>query len=373
MSLRSLPFRSKLALMFVSVCVATFGVGGCLVASSARGTLEREIVDRLDSLSYAYATALDAHMQMLARRCEDFGSDGFIRDAAEGMLHQSAGAQREDLRAHLLRNKLPLEPAFVDLTVLGPRGEVLVTGHVPPPPVLMRQLATQDLGPVARYSGLLPGAGLPGARLPQDAGLPPGAGLPGETSDGRARLAIAVPIDSRKHQTRVGILVAWIHPARWILDALRSTVGEGKAAPGRVVLRVSDDAGQTLRVDTDLITTSTSSDLAGSGITLELTSGPDASSVTSDTFRRSFPVSANGWSVEVELGGEDIYSSIAGLQSRFVGIGILLSLAACVLFLLPMSFLTRPLQRLTKAARELASGDVHARVTEYADDEFVWR
>jgi signal transduction histidine kinase len=73
--------------------------------------------------------------------------------------------------------------------------------------------------------------------------------------------------------------------------------------------------------------------------------------------------------MQVELSGVSVESEVAGLQSRFIGVGIALSVAAAVLFLLPMRFLTRPLLDLTAAARRLAGGETSARVQIGSDDE----
>ena len=57
-----LSVRYKLALMFVGVVFIAFGVGGYFVSTSARDTLEQEILLRVRSQARASGRALDAHV-----------------------------------------------------------------------------------------------------------------------------------------------------------------------------------------------------------------------------------------------------------------------------------------------------------------------
>src|SRR5262245_49851539 len=71
--------RIKLPLLVAGVCLLAFGVGGTIVSTSARASLEAEIVQRLDAECRARAGALDAALTLLTRRAEDFASDGYLR------------------------------------------------------------------------------------------------------------------------------------------------------------------------------------------------------------------------------------------------------------------------------------------------------
>lgn len=358
MPLRNLPIRSKLALMFVGVCLVTFALGGYLVSSSAKQALQSEIMGRLDFQSRAYAVALDAYLQMLTRRSEDFASDGYIRDGMEALLTGAGDAEatRDDLRAHLLDNKLPLAAAFTDLTLLTPEGEVLLAAYESPPPAFTRSAAAGVASGAPWFSSLLPDDG----------------------PEGHPRLAIGTPIHSRSRPDQIGVLVAWVHPGIWIVDALRSIDDRLAGELERVALQLGDGRGTVLKVHkelTDPSGPSADSELVRSGFGLELAADDGGSlrplevGAGHDIFRRSYPIAANGWPVGVELHGEDILSAVAGLQSRFVALGIVLSVLACLLFLLPMRFFTRPLLDLTAAARRLAGGDSATRVVVNTDDE----
>lgn len=340
--------------MFVGVSLITFGAGGYLVSSSAKSAIADEVAARLDFQSRAYATALDAYLRMLTRRSEDFASDGLIRSHTATLREAAGDSERigEELAAHLLENKLPLVVAFRDLAVLAPDGEVLVSVHSPPSAELAGRATEACAQGRTWFSGLLAPEG----------------------PEGPPRLAIATPLLRRDRSEQVGVLIAWIHPSVWVVDALRSS-GVGDDARSGVSLQVVDDGGRALRIGGELTDPAgplADSALVESGFGLELgeAGGPGtAMSFDPDVYTRSFPIAANGWSVRVQMSGDELYSAAADLQSRIMGLGLLLSVAACVLFLLPMNFLTRPLLRLASASRQIAGGDVSTRVPEDSDDE----
>jgi len=364
MPLRNLPIRSKLALMFVSVCLGTFALGGYLVSSSAKQALEREINGRLESQSQAYAAALDGYLQMLARQIQDFASDGYIRDGVETLRADGGDLQelRAELRGHLLANKLPLAAAFTDLTLLTPAGELLLAAREAPAPELARRAA----------AGAAPKAG-------GSSGAPWFSSLLPETApEGHPWLAIATPIRSRSRPEQVGVLMAWVHPGVWIVDALHSSAIGISADLDRVGIQVVDAKGTVLNIHQELTDPrgpGADSELVRSGFGLELSTDEGASQRALDVgkshgiFRQEFPIAISGWPVRVQLHGENILSAAAGLQSRFVALGIVLSAVACLLFLLPMRFFTRPLLDLAAAARRLAGGDSSTRVVVGTDDE----
>ena len=350
--MRGLTLRSKLALMFVSVCIATFGVGGYLVSASAKDALEQEVSERLEFQARTYSTALHSRLVLLSRRLEDFASDGFIRDHAEKLIAERGDASRlrAELQEHLRINKLSIEPAFLDLAIFSRDGALLhSTG-----PVL-----AEDVRSMARHTS----SGSWISNL-----------IAGEGTEVRPQLALGTALFSRDRSEQLGELVAWVHPGVWIVGALHMGDISSSTDHGRVGLHLVDRLGQRLDLHPDLIAPdgpAEDSELVRSGFGLRLTrDSQPAPSDVADVRRHSFPISANAWSVNIELPGDWIRTAVSGLQSRFMALGGVLSLAACVLFLLPMSFVTRPLQLLQTAARRLASGDLATRVDVDTADEF---
>ena len=361
MSLRDLSVRTKLAAIFVSVSFLTFGVGGTLVAGDATDTLQDQIMARLEFQSRAYATGLDAYLLLLARRSEDFASDGFIRDETEFLTGaatlEESTAHRDALRRHLLQNKLPLELAFQDLTLIGTDGEVVLSTCDELPEGFGARVAGTTAGSEPWFSELLPGRG----------------------ATDPARFAIVVPLTSRHDGHPLGSLVAWIGPGVWITSALGHEAFESEQERGETTLHLVDRTGARLRISGELIgplAPRPGSETARSGYGLELirdaarTSAPAESGPGRDTETKTYPIRTNGWDLRVELRYASALSEVAGLQGRFLGLGALLAGAACALFLLPMRLLMQPLLKLADAARRLEGGDLSTRVDLGTNDEF---
>ena len=355
-----LPIRSKLALMFAGVCVVTFGLGGYLLSGTAQSALEEEILGRLRVQSQAVATELDGCLRLLERRTEDFASDGFIRDASERLQDGAGGTGgaghaelREELRAHLLHNKLGLVRAFENLAVLDRGGRLLLSARGGMPSALPAALTRPER---TAFAAILPPAGA-------------------EAED-RVRLAIATPLTSRAGGRPIGTLIAWVHPAVWVVESLRGGLGADPARPRELELELIEPGGRVMRVSPELTRPGgprADSELLSGGFGVVLGDAPGkaepAGRALSDSYSGSFPLATNGWTARVVLVGENPLAAVSGLQSRFLGFGVLITVAACLLFFVPMTFLTRPLKELASAARRIAGGDLEARVQLESDDE----
>ena len=124
--LLKIDIKYKLPLGFIALYFFVFGFGGYFVINSVYSPLNQEILQRLKSESLAQATIFDKKLEMLARRSEDFSSDGFIRNKTAELIPSLSRQSDRNLRAksatrelkdHMRVNKLPLIDEFVDLLI----------------------------------------------------------------------------------------------------------------------------------------------------------------------------------------------------------------------------------------------------------------
>jgi signal transduction histidine kinase len=88
-----------------------------------------------------------------------------------------------------------------------------------------------------------------------------------------------------------------------------------------------------------------------------------------DTLATPADLSVARWRVVVEMGTTRALEPVAGLQSRFLGAGLLIALATALLLFFPLRFLVKPLGTLRDAARRISDGDFGRRVVIESKDE----
>ncbi|MAF66978.1 MAG: hypothetical protein CMJ84_15145 [Planctomycetes bacterium] len=355
--LRNVSVRYKLVITFLGVCFLAFGVGGFLVSTSARESLEREILTLLRFQSQFYATVLEGDLRALGLRAHDFASDGYIRTRFVQIQDEpdplALAAQEEALRRHLRENKLSLEPAFLNLALAEPAGGRVFLAD------------EQD----ARWTALLP----PAAFGDEDwsSGLVAGDGVGVEPS-----VVLATPLSSLAGDRQVGTLLVRVDCGAWIADALGAIQAGDELRGANLSLSLIDRAGHTLKIPRELLAgrgLAAGSAAGETGIGLAVAGpgrereGPPVP--TRDTLARSFPISFNGWALETSLETTEALSAVSGLQARFLLTGVILAFAACLILLFPMRFLVRPISDLRDATVHIGDGDFSVRVPVESSDE----
>jgi len=337
--------RIKLALLFVSLCLLAYGLGGSLVSRWTETALEGEILARLDFQCRMYATTLDASLRLLERRLEDFASDGYIRDHAAAMQAPEHDTQRQrlgaELRRHLSQNKLPLVDAYVNLAVTAADGALLATIH-DDEPRRIQPPAPAQLGEATHAGGML-----------GNTGSHPG-------------LLLSTPLRHLDGERIVGHLHVLVEADAWLREAMAADADNSAAHGMDVTLLLHDGRGRRLVAT------------PGAGAVLRLVDDGSQALPSSSlprfapvrgTYARSFPVSTSGWWVEVTLGVEQALLPVSGLKSRLLGVGIVLAMLSTLLLFFPMRFVVRPLLLLSRAAERLAEGQLDTRVEVQSDDE----
>ncbi|HJM40311.1 MAG TPA: ATP-binding protein [Planctomycetota bacterium] len=349
-----LSVKYKLALGFVGLCTLAFGVGGYLISKSAKSSLEEQILQRLEFQCQAYSTDLNAYLEMLLRRSEDFASDGYIRDhlarIGSGQL-QDVGQLRKELLRHLRVNKLPLETAFSDLLVISARGD-LVANLNPRNGGRSQGLSKWAIqANQSQCSQLFPG----------DEGISPSVFL-------------STPIFGLRSVEPIGRLVAEVQVGHWIADAMRTDrLGRDRTAED-VSLRLQDSQAQTLEVTPRFLNYDSPDAAAvreGRGLIVlgAPTNEKETEEARENFYRRSFPIGDTGWNAEVSIQASNALAPVSGLQNEFLLVGTLMTIASILLLYFPLQFLARPLMMLSEAATKIRQGAFSARVTVNTNDE----
>ncbi len=360
-SINRIPVQYKLALTFVSICLLAFGVGGYLVSGTARRSLENEILTRLEFHAQAHAIALRAGLDGLVQRSEDAASAHAIREGTRAALgsgdENRTGSPVFGLAPLLASLPLAQDSAVRGLEILSLNGERLASVGLP---------ALADWPSISAPTSPLTATRVGGCAV-----------SPGR--DGSFRVAISTPILSWGGEDPLAYLTTWIAPGSWVRAALLSSdLGGDEEQETSLELLLEDPRGHLLLVD-PLLTgrngPSPDSDpvRAGMGLSL-LAETQSVESALSDTpgampFVRSFELQPNGWTVHIKLDKQEFMGAVGSLQSRFLGVGIILTAIACVLLIFPLRFLARPLLQLTAAARKIKEGDYGVRVPVESGDE----
>jgi len=357
--LRRLSIKFKLAFGFVGLCVGAFGLGGYFISVVAQEALTDEIMARLDFQSQAYATDLHASLEMLTRRSEDFASDGYIRDHLARMVSEADSATydqlKQELHRHLLVNKLPLEPAFMDLAVVSAAGEIQVAVHdeTSDHATRLAQWAiTQDR---SASSDVIPGSA--------------------ERTPG---LVVSTPIFGLRSGQPIGRLMATVRAGVWVTLAMQTArLGRDRTMED-VGLRLYDSTGGCLVVPPRFLNygahgTSSVQIQQGQGLTayspVEVRSLAFDRDAGGDVFRKQFPIGNSGWNAEVSIHSQRALAPVSSLQSDFLFVGLILAGISVFLLYFPLQYLAKPMGLLRDAALSIREGDFSARVDVDSEDE----
>lgn len=337
--LARIPIRYKLTFGFVGLCFLAYAIGAWLVSNSARDALREQIVERLRSTAQARALVLDEALRTVTFRARDFASDGLVRGEAARLAALPAPPSADEaatLRRHLADNKLPIVPAFVDLVVVGTDGRRLAGVEATPPvgfDAFVETARSRDGEWVGAFAPVGP--------------------------DGVLCFGLSTPVLDLARERRVGVLVCWVAAARWIAGV---PLGAGVDDLEDLVVAVEDPSGAGFE--------SVHTDPGRPAVLRTVAAGtPRARPAAAETLATPSALTAADWRVVVEMGTARALEPVAGLQSRFVGAGLLIALATAVLLFFPLRFLVKPLGRLRDAARRVSDGDFGGRVEVESTDE----
>lgn len=369
--LARIPIKYKLPLGFIVLNLVIFAIGGYFMLHSVYAPLNEQILTRLQSESMAQATLFDKKLETLARRAEDFSSDGFIRTQTELLVTVQQGNNRQDGKAvgsriaqalldHLRHNKLPLEPNFYDLQVYGLQQSKLVG-------LRERSMIPDDIfAPDDRRPGTLQRF----TRIVYLDGTQP-----------RPLTAVVTPLLDIYRQKQIGYLVCVIDLGRVLWDLASTYRGAVRDRQMEKYLTLFDRHGNGLEIPWERLQHLGLEyeqwvDIANLSPTTVSPSGWPSQHIGRhlcrkgrEMFGQSYPLQSTGWTTLIELSAEDAMQPIQVLEGKFLGLALLVALSTLVLLFFPIQYLIRPLGELQRMAFRIKEGDFSARNRIRTQDE----
>jgi signal transduction histidine kinase len=360
--LAKIDIKYKLPLGFVCLYLFVFAIGGYFVINSVYAPLNQEILLRLQSESLAQATIFDKKLEMLARRAEDFSSDGFIRTQTEGLVSQSGDVRSiSQLRQHLLVNKLPLVDEFVDLQIFDLNGDKVV-GVVDSTHSIQGYIQAGLQQENQQFSSIIvPG---PVAKFPSTAIITPLWDI--EMSRQIGYLVCVVNLISVINNTAIdyaeGISEARMEKYLSFVDQK----GVALEVPWWYLKRLQPASGERGReegVGVKVIP-------ARSGLKPALHVGRHACQNGKDMLGESYPLNSAGWSTLIELDAHAALRPLSILEGKLLGVALAVALTTLVLLFFPIQYVVKPLGELQRMALRVKDGDFSVRNRIDSQDEF---
>ncbi len=322
------PIKYKLPLAFSVLYVTAFGIGGYLVTTDTRQALEERIRRELETQALLAKQAVDAGFDLVARRIEDFASDGFIRVQTEALAAAEDDAARSEierrLRRHLDENKLNLVPSFANAAVIGLDGRWLVRVDDSYPEVAFAPIKTTTVSSV----------------------------LPVEPERDFRACTVTTTLRTLDGQGEIGHLQIVLDLDRW-LEGIASTplLGPRDGLDQRSLL-LHDPGGHTVPI-----------------IGSAETTAPERAE--RPLIRHELPLGLAGWTLDVTMDRLAAIAPITTLTRRFLTICATLLAVSLAFLFFPARFLLRPLLQLRQAAQKMTAGDETVRVPDTRSNDEI--
>ncbi|KAA3595920.1 MAG: HAMP domain-containing protein [Calditrichaeota bacterium] len=358
--LSKIDIKYKLPLGFVCLYLFVFGIGGYFVINSVYAPLNQEILFRLQSESLAQATIFDKKLETLVRRVEDFASDGFIRTQTKIQLENPNQTRSlEELKRHLLLNKLSLVTEFADLQIYDLKGERIIS---------VKDFSFQFEKNV-------------NSDLPKSGQKLSSIIAPNEKNTFPAT-AIITPIWDIHMENQIGYLICIVNLISVINNTSLDYQGNLDESKIEKYLTFVDSKGVALEVPwwflkrLDPIQNWQNEDEV---IGIKVISAKEENSVThvgrhtckngKEMFGQSYPLKSAGWNTLIELDAKDALIPLQVMEGKLFGVALAVALTTLILLFFPIQYLVRPLSELQKMAFFIKEGDFSKRNKISSEDE----
>ncbi len=307
---------------------------------------------RLENESFAHAMLFEKKTETLMARAEDYSSDGLIRSSTDLLVSIPKGSKEYKevflkLQNHLTKNKLPLINEFIDLQIYDEQWSNLISLN-DKVPILSKTMFDFSNGNNVAYSSIIK-----------------------QTVEPTTIAAIAAQLWDVAHKKNVGWLVCFVDLSKiteaYLLDNLELKNSDENQDK---VVSVIDKVGTGISIFPNSSDNNSFRDINFPSSYAQVNhEGKHYCNNNESMFGQSFPLKSAGWQILVELKAADVLKPISILESKLLGIALIISLLAIASLYFPIQFVIRPLGRLQKMASKIKEGDFSERVTSISEDE----
>jgi len=290
--------------------------------------------------------------ETLKARVEDFSSDGLIRNSTDILVsNQKMSSDYQNtlkiLKNHLSKNKLPLINEFIDLQIYDLEWNNLIRLNQNVP-IVSKDIFNFNIENIVTYSNII-----------------------NHQEELSAIVAITTQLWDVANEVNVGWLVCIVDLSK-IIEGYQKDNLEIKSndKDQDKVVSVVDKNGTAISMYPNLLNENPLKNISLPGTyVMSSHEGKHFCNNSESMFGQSFPLKSAGWQVLVELKAADVLKPISLLESKLLGIALIIFLLAIASLFFPIQFVIRPLGRLQKMASKIKEGDFSERVSTFSEDE----
>ncbi len=356
--LSRIEIKYKLPLSFIVLYFIVFGIGGYFLIDSVYKHFQKELIQHLKTFTFAHAIAIQKKMETFSRRTEDFASDGFIRTMTEKLNHvsptdDSYDLLKNELNHHLSQNKLPLVQEFVKLEIRDSSNQLITAVEKK-----QTRLEIKNFPLVNKEKTDI------NALVINENTLSP-------------VMIISTPLyEIKNKKNKIGYLISYVDVPSMIIGLYENLQDQFIVENEKAQIYLLDGGQNGVEINAQMLN-KLKNPLVNIDKLLRIKKefnwrnhlGTHICSAGIEKIGYHYPLLGKNWTVLVEVDKEVAFSAITTLQSNFLIVVLIISLATIILLYFPIQFIVRPLGELKQTALKIKEGDFSARVKLNSEDE----
>lgn len=341
--------KKKLVAYFLVIAITPLVLVGIITYISAKNALQKQFINGFTAVSQGREESIVRYLRTKVKVTKGFASDMYLRNMAEKIIQQGAGV--DELSRYIREDKEPVDQEIEATNLLNLDGKIIASSD------------KAELGADKSTDPYFVG-GRQGTFIKD----------PYYSSSGFAALAVATPVKSVTTGKIIGVLVN-----RYAIGELNHILNDkqGMGDTGETYLvnkdglmitesRFNKDTFLKQKVDTDPVRLLLNQGKTMTGLYRDYRGQEVLGASNGDDLNKEFGL---GWVVLGEIDANEAFAPIARLRLVMILAIILAGLAAAVFASLVGEKIANPVQNLSSATKDVAKGNLTAKVSVTSDDE----